>query len=134
MGTLILTSAAGTGEPRPNHTEVYAAFNCFGEAYDWPALERQQQHIVDKLSDLTITNDPDAGSAAAGLLETHQIHDLQTQLTIPYDPTLDVGDAVSITDEWLGLAAAGRVITALHGKYDRRRGIYTLALETEAAT
>ncbi len=120
--------------PGPNHVEVYGAIDpvsrrpYFGEAWNSTAINSLQQHRVKRHTDLNLASDADALDVAQRLLLRAKQHQRQTEVIVPYDARIELGDMVAITDAAIGLAHARHYVRGLRGRYDADRAIYDLAI------
>ncbi len=120
--------------PGHNHVEAYGALDpvarrpYFGEAWNSTSINNLQQHRVRRHANLNLTSDAHALDVAQRLLLRDSQHQRQTEVTVPYDARIELGDMVAITDAASGLAHARHYVRGLRGRYDATRAIYQLTI------
>ena len=117
-----LACADLAAQPGPNHVQVYAG-TTHADALD-SANIAVNGDVVRIVRTVPIADPDETADVAANLLALFTRDRRETTVLLPFHPGLEIGDPVTISDPWLGLAAAQRLVTTIRGKYNARTAVY----------
>ena len=135
-GTPVLDLQTGQLPPGPNHVEVTGwdgASATFGEDWLFADIQDNYRHWATKHANLNIASDSEAADVASRILLRHKHNRRRTEVRIPYDTRLEVGDLVAISDPHAQLEGLPHYVRGLHGRFDTLRGLYDLTVTAHAA-
>jgi hypothetical protein len=130
-GMPVLDLATGQLPPGPNHVEVTGwdgANATFGEDWLFADILDNCRHWATKHANLNIASNAEAADVASRLLLRYRHNRRRTEVRIPYDTRIEVGDLVVIADAHTNLDGQPHYVRGLAGRYDSQRGLYDLTV------